>query len=130
MPGEADLTVGEINDILNKIASASGSDEQVKLFSHLIQATTARQMRWIVQIVLRDLKVRVVTFDAVYLHGFHAYQECPNAKDSSNAQIGLSETSILREYHVDAVERYNVTCDFPGVIRELTDPHKRFPFQV
>ncbi len=45
-------------------------------------------------------------------------------------QIGLSETSILKEYHVDAVERYNVTCDFPGVIRELTDPHKRFPFQV
>lgn len=45
-------------------------------------------------------------------------------------QIGLSETSILAAYHQDAVERYNVTCDFPGVIRELTDPHKRFPFQV
>lgn len=36
----------------------------------------------------------------------------------------------MRDYHVDAVERYNVTCDFPAVIRELKDPHKRFPFQV
>jgi hypothetical protein len=47
-----------------------------------------------------------------------------------SVQIGLSETCILRDYHVDAVERYNVTCDFPGVIRELKDPNKRFPFQV
>ena len=37
---------------------------------------------------------------------------------------------MLREYHVDALDRYNVTCDFAGVIRELRDPHKRFPFQV
>jgi len=77
MPGEADLTVGDINDILNKIASAIGSDEQVKLFSHLIQATTARQMRWIVQIVLRDLKVRVIISDAARFHGCIAYQDCP-----------------------------------------------------
>jgi DNA ligase-4 len=57
MSGEAELTVGELNDILNKLANASGGDGQVKLFSHLIQVTTATQMRWIVQIVLRDLKV-------------------------------------------------------------------------
>lgn len=57
MHGEAELTVGELNDILNKIANASG-EEQVKLFTYLIQNTTALQMRWIVQIILRDLKVR------------------------------------------------------------------------
>jgi hypothetical protein len=45
-------------------------------------------------------------------------------------QIGLSETSVMRDYHKDALDRYNVTCDFPNVIRELIDPHKRFPFQV
>ena len=57
MSGEAELTVGELNDILNKLAGGGG-EEQVKLFTHLIQITTATQMRWIVQIVLRDLKVR------------------------------------------------------------------------
>ena len=45
-------------------------------------------------------------------------------------QIGLSETSVLKDYHKDALDRHNVTCDFPKVIRELVDPHKRFPFQV
>ena len=45
-------------------------------------------------------------------------------------QIGLSETSVLKDYHKDALDRYNVTCDFPKVIRELVDPHKRFPFQA
>ena len=47
-----------------------------------------------------------------------------------DVQIGLSETSVLKDYHKDALDRYNVTCDFPKVIRELVDPHKRFPFQV
>ena len=37
---------------------------------------------------------------------------------------------MLRDYHVDAEDRYNVTCDFHSVIRELTNPGKRFPFQV
>ena len=37
---------------------------------------------------------------------------------------------MLKDYHKDALDRYNVTCDFPTVIRELVDPHKRFPFQV
>lgn len=45
-------------------------------------------------------------------------------------QIGLSETSVMRDYHKDAIDRYNVTCDFPKVIRELVDPNKRFPFQA
>ena len=36
----------------------------------------------------------------------------------------------MRDYHKDALDRYNVTCDFPTVIRELVDPHKRFPFQA
>ena len=45
-------------------------------------------------------------------------------------QIGLSETTVMRDYHKDALDRYNVTCDFPTVIRELVDPHKRFPFQA
>jgi hypothetical protein len=37
---------------------------------------------------------------------------------------------VLKDYHVDAEDRYNVTCDFGGVIRELRDAKKRFPFQV
>ena len=45
-------------------------------------------------------------------------------------QIGVSETTVMRDYHKDALDRYNVTCDFPTVIRELVDPHKRFPFQA
>jgi len=47
-----------------------------------------------------------------------------------HVQIGLSENSMMKDYHKDALDRYNVTCDFPRVIRELVDPHKRFPFQV
>ena len=59
--------------------------------------------------------------------GLHAAVHEP---EGTPAQIGLSEASVLRDYHEDAEARYNVTCDFAGVIRELRDPHKRFPFQV
>jgi len=45
-------------------------------------------------------------------------------------QTGLGESAVLRDWHQDAVARYNVTCDYGAVIRELLDPKKRFPFQV
>lgn len=40
-------------------------------------------------------------------------------------QVGCSEERILRDYHVDAEELYNVTMDLPRVIAELRDPAKR-----
>ena len=57
MPGEADMTVGDLNRLLDQLAGEAPGEERVAIFSHLIRVTTPEQMRWIVQIVLRDLKV-------------------------------------------------------------------------
>lgn len=61
---------------------------------------------------------------------YHSARAAIDVGGLANAQIGLSEATVLRDYHVDAEDRYNVTCDFLSVVRELTDPATRFPFQV
>ena len=180
------LTIGEVNHYLDQLAGDEGNESKVKVLTQLLQVTTPNQMKWIIQILLRDLKVQsfkscghcyLLASCTPYLHCSELLCAClrhlrpslmsgPNSFYNSSlsrvqrltmcarglsetmrgkahpihhatqcvllhvTQIGLSETSVMRDYHKDALDRYNVTCDFPNVIRELIDPHKRFPFQV
>lgn len=45
-------------------------------------------------------------------------------------QIGMSEKSVLRDFHPDAEDLYNVTMDLSTVCRELKDRNKRMPRRV
>ena len=47
-----------------------------------------------------------------------------------SVQIGMSEKSVLRDFHPDAEDLYNVTMDLSNVCRELKDRNKRMPRRV
>ena len=59
-PGTPDalkLTVGEVNRYLDQLAGDEANAGKVRVLRDLLQVTTSNQMKWIVQILLRDLKV-------------------------------------------------------------------------
>ena len=45
-------------------------------------------------------------------------------------QIGMSDKSILKDFHPDAEDLYNVTMDLSTVCKELKDRNKRMPRRV
>jgi DNA ligase-4 len=61
----------------------------------MLRRTTALEQKWIVRIILKELK------------------------------IGLSEKSILTYFHEDAVDYFNLTSNLRKVCEELSDLHKR-----
>lgn len=45
-------------------------------------------------------------------------------------QIGMSDKTILKDFHPDAEDLYNVTMDLSTVCMELRDRNKRMPRRV
>lgn len=50
--------MGELNELLDQLAAASEERDKVAVLRTLMQRTTPRQMAYIVQIVLKNLRVR------------------------------------------------------------------------
>ena len=48
----------------------------------------------------------------------------------SALQIGMSDKSILRDFHPDAEDLYNVTMDLATVCNDLRDRNRRMPRRV
>ncbi|KAK9931444.1 hypothetical protein M0R45_018719 [Rubus argutus] len=97
------LTVKELNDFLDRLASGENRAEKTSILSTLVQKTNAQEMKWIVMIILKDLK------------------------------LGISEKSIFHEFHPDAEDLFNVTCDLKLVCEKLRDRsqrHKRQDIEV
>ena len=55
-PEEMKLTVGQLNLYLDQLAGDGVNEGKVKTLTQLLQVTTPNQMKWIIQILLRDLK--------------------------------------------------------------------------
>ncbi|XP_028751412.1 DNA ligase 4 isoform X2 [Neltuma alba] len=89
------LTIRELNELLDKLASSESRAEKTSVLSTLIQKTNAQEMKWIVMIILKDLK------------------------------LGISEKSIFHEFHPDAEDLFNVTCDLKLVCEKLKDRNQR-----
>ncbi|XP_022755489.1 DNA ligase 4 isoform X3 [Durio zibethinus] len=97
------LTIKELNDLLDHLASAESRAEKTAILSTLINKTNAQEMKWIIMIILKDLK------------------------------LGISEKSIFHEFHPDAEDLFNVTCDLKLVCEKLRDRiqrHKRQDIEV
>ncbi|XP_021893120.1 DNA ligase 4, partial [Carica papaya] len=101
------LTIKELNDLLDRLASSENRNgnrsEKISVLSILIKMTNAQEMKWIVMIILKDLK------------------------------LGISEKSIFHEFHPDAEDLFNVTCDLKLVCEKLRDRsqrHKRQDIEV
>ncbi|XP_019417212.1 PREDICTED: DNA ligase 4 isoform X1 [Lupinus angustifolius] len=89
------LTIKELNDLLDQLSSSENRAEKTLVFSTLIQKTNAQEMKWIIMIILKDLK------------------------------LGFSEKSIFHEFHPDAEDLFNVTCDLKLVCEKLRDRNQR-----
>ncbi|XP_060172398.1 DNA ligase 4 isoform X2 [Lycium barbarum] len=99
----AGLTIKELNDFLDHLASSENRAEKTSILSDIIRKTNAQEMKWIIMIILKDLK------------------------------LGISEKSIFHEFHPDAEDLFNVTCDLKLVCEKLSDRsqrHKRQDIEV
>ncbi|XP_020251503.1 DNA ligase 4, partial [Asparagus officinalis] len=97
------LTIKDVNDALDQLASRENRGEKTAVLSDLIKKTNAVEMKWILMIILKDLK------------------------------LGISEKSIFHEFHPDAEDLFNVTCDLKLVCEKLKDRsqrHKRQDIEV
>ncbi|XAR63749.1 DNA ligase (ATP) [Bertholletia excelsa] len=97
------LTIRGLNELLDHLASSENRAEKTSVLADLIRKTNAQEMKWIIMIILKDLK------------------------------LGVSEKSIFHEFHPDAEDLFNVTCDLKLVCEKLQDRsqrHKRQDIEV
>jgi DNA ligase-4 len=83
------LTVNILNGFLDELNVASDRKDKLLILKKIVRSSTALEMKWIVRILLKDLK------------------------------IGLSEKSILGLFHREALDMYNVTSNLRTVCEEL-----------
>ncbi|GJN01825.1 hypothetical protein PR202_ga19126 [Eleusine coracana subsp. coracana] len=94
------LTIKEVNDALDRLAATENRSEKAAILSGLIKKTNALEMKWLLMIILKDLK------------------------------LGISEKSIFQEFHPDAEDLFNVTCDLKFVCEKLNDRSQRHKRQL
>ncbi|CAM6105482.1 unnamed protein product [Calypogeia fissa] len=89
------LTIKDVNDLLDRLAAEKGEGKAAVL-AELINKTSAKEMKWIVMIILKDLK------------------------------LGISEKTILSVFHPDAEHVFNVTSDLQRVCETLQNRNERY----
>ena len=89
------LTIGELNALLDKLADEEGHDAKRDVLRQVMDRSTAREQRWILRVVLKDM------------------------------QIGMKEDSVFRHLHPDAKELYNSVCDLKLTCEKCADPEYR-----
>lgn len=98
-----DLTVRELNELLDRLANADNRNAKTDVLGELIRKTNWQEMKWIIMIILKDLK------------------------------LGMTEKTVFKEFHPDAEDLFNVTCDLRLVCEKLSDRkvrHKRQDIEV
>ena len=92
-------TVGDVNAALDRLSKSRGADEKTAVMRALLDVTDATQIRWLVGVILKDLK------------------------------LGYGENALLRNYHQDAVDLYNLCCDLRRVCETLATQGERLKRQ-
>lgn len=92
---EGTLFIKDVNDQLDSIArSNTGRKKELieKSLQHLIANTTALEQKWLIRMIIKDMK------------------------------LGFSQQTVFSIFHPDAVELHNVTTDLEKVCIQLHDP--------
>ncbi|KAL9622700.1 MAG: hypothetical protein Q9160_003010 [Pyrenula sp. 1 TL-2023] len=87
-----DLTIGEVNDMLDQLAAAPKEETQLPVLQRFYSRMNAEELMWLVRIILRQMKV------------------------------GASEKTIFEIWHQDAESLFNVSSSLRRVCWELHDP--------
>nr|XP_055036477.1 DNA ligase 4 [Misgurnus anguillicaudatus] len=91
---KGNLSIKEINDFLDSVAINNASKQKDQVKKSLLQVITqssALEQKWLIRMILKDMK------------------------------LGISKETILKVFHPDAPEFYNVTTNLDKVCRELHD---------
>lgn len=87
-----DIRIGEVNELLDKLAAASGEAEQLPIFDEFYRRMNPEELQWMIRIILRQMK------------------------------IGATERTLLNVWHDDADALFNVSSSLRHVCWELWDP--------
>ncbi|KAM4794698.1 DNA ligase 4 [Rhinophrynus dorsalis] len=93
---EGSLSIEEVNDLLDSISSNNAARKRElmeKSLMHLIAHTTALEQKWLIRMIIKDMK------------------------------LGFSQQTVLSIFHPDAAELHNVTTDLEKVCLQLHDPN-------
>ncbi|CAD6444139.1 240d33d0-3fcf-403d-99d6-2502f0071114 [Sclerotinia trifoliorum] len=88
-----DMTIGEVNEMLDKLALAQKEENQLPIFREFYQRMNAEELVWLIRMILRQMK------------------------------IGASEKTFLNLWHPDGEALFNVSSSLRRVCWELTDPN-------
>jgi hypothetical protein len=121
------LTVKDVNDFLDVLAAASNEKERKEVFRQVYNRSTADEQYWFIRIVVKGE-------GAAEFYAVISSCRCSDVTvlswffcASSDLRIGMKECTILKVYHVNAFERYEVNTNLRAVCTELTDPAHRIP---
>ncbi|XP_053735397.1 DNA ligase 4 [Synchiropus splendidus] len=92
---QGNLSIKDVNDFLDSVAMNNASKKKdlvKKSLLHLITQSTALEQKWLIRMILKDMKV------------------------------GISKETVLQVFHPDAAELYNVNTDLNNVCRQLHNP--------
>lgn len=90
-----DMTIGEVNDLLDKLSATPNEDQQTPIFTEFYTRMNADEMMWLIRIILRQMKV------------------------------GATEKTFFNIWHPDAESLFNVSSNLRRVCWELYDPNVR-----
>jgi DNA ligase-4 len=123
------LTIKDINDLLNALAAASNEKERREVFRVIYTRSTAEEQYWFIRIVLKGEGSECISVPKGFKLGSD-FIVLPRFFSLSDLKVGLTERTVLKKYHVNAFERYEVNTNLRRVCTELSDPAYRIPSQV
>ncbi|XP_071791788.1 DNA ligase 4-like [Asterias amurensis] len=97
-PEKGSLTIQDVNTCLDAIAGSNAAkkkDVVKKNFMHLLRNTSALEQKWLVRMIMKDMK------------------------------SGLSQVAIFHIFHPDAEDFFNVTNNLSKLCADLNDPRVR-----
>ena len=126
----------EVNGVLGMLAPGVRTcllqETRKPILTWMIQNTSARQMRWIVSIITKDLKARHILTCAAPDQGRVRLDIAlqSETEPASAVQIGVGVDSAMKWLHPDALDMWKMTMTLSDVVRACADPSKRLPRQV
>ena len=90
-----DMTIGEVNDLLDKLSAAPKEEGQIPIFTVFYNRMNAHELMWLIRIILRQMKV------------------------------GATEKTFFHSWHPDADSLFNISSNLRRVCWELYDPSVR-----
>ncbi|KAI2609177.1 ATP-dependent DNA ligase [Hypoxylon sp. NC1633] len=90
-----DMRIADVNEMLDKLSRASGESEQLPIFETFYQRMNAEEMKWLIRIILKEMKV------------------------------GATERTFLELWHPDAQDLFSVSSSLRQVCWDLWNPKTR-----